>query len=654
MKRILILITALLPVLSVNAQPAKIEKETWVEKPTVYKLDGKYDKESAVVIYDKRSTEFIDQGKDLASYYTLHKIIHIIDDKGIEGFNKIYLGISENADIVDVKARSILPGGKIVELDKSNIKEIKDEEGNFYKIFAMEGLVKGCDVEYYYTFKRPVSFFGRENLQTGLPVLESVFQVIAPIRLKFDVKAYNDDVQVTERLLNNKQVLECRLKDLPGVEREKYANYFANLKRVEYKLSYNNSVNKDERLFTWNHLAKRMYSVYTDYSEKEERIAADMARQNGWDKLPDETAKIKAVEHYIKKNFTYHEDLRGEEANKISTILKNKNAGSEGIVRLYSAIYKSIGVAYQFVLTSDRERALLDKRFENWNNADDPVLFFPAQGKFLAPTRPDYRYPWINPAWCAGNGLFCKSTSLGGLTTAIAEVKYIPLEDINSIKNDIDAKIEFSNGLDSLVMDYKQIFSGYASTVFRSAFTFGNEEQKKAFIKNITKSFQSTDNILFSKVENTSFEDLGNNVPFVLHTKTKSDVLIERAGNKVLLKIGMAIGPQVEMYQEKPRQQQIDINYGHIQARKLQVIVPDGYKINNLDDLKMDITYKDDKGVTMGFVSGYELKGNILNINIEEIYRDTYYPITRFDDFKKVINAASDFNKIVLVLDKKA
>ena len=62
-----------------------------------------------------------------------------------------------------------------------------------------------------------------------------------------------------------------------------------------------------ERLFTWDELAKRVYGVYTDFSDKEYKTAADLATANGWDKLPDAVAKITAAEDYIKKNVSYNE-----------------------------------------------------------------------------------------------------------------------------------------------------------------------------------------------------------------------------------------------------------------------------------------------------------------------------------------------------------
>jgi len=656
MKRLILsLAAAIVAINSTYAQTAPIEKEVWSDKPVISAIDGKYSKEAAVVLFDKRRIVFTDEKKDeVTEYYTLHRLVHIIDDRGIEGFNKIYLGISDNADIVDVKARTILTNGKTIELDKNNIKDITDKEGDTYKIFAMDGLEKGCEVEYYYTIKRSTSYFGREPLQETIPILETSFQLISPSRLKFEIKPYNCAALATDTVIGDKRIAQCTTKGSEGAQEEKYAYQDANLKRIEYKLSYNMSGSTGERLFTWNGLAKRIFDIYTFYTEKETKAVAALVQQNGWDKLGNETAKITTVENYIKKTFSYDEQIKSEDGNTLGNILQNKNTGTVGIVRLYSAIFQNLGVSYQFVLTGDRSKFYIDKSFENWDNCDYPVLYFPAEGKFMAPTRPDYRYPWIMPLWGETNGLYCKSTSLGSLSTAIAEVKKIPLEDYTKSFEDIDSRLELTSTQDSLTIDEKQIYAGYAATGYRTAFHFSNDQQKKDMIKELTKMFASSENILSSEVLNEPLEQ--SDQPLVLHTVTRSGELIEQAGNKLLLKIGMAIGPQVEMYQEKPRQEGVDMDFPHIEERKIDFVIPAGYSISNPNDLKISEVYKDKESgeLTMGFVSDYEVKGNILSVHIMEQYRRATYPLSQFLQFQKIINASADFNKIVLVLEKKS
>ena len=396
------------------AQDSRSEIETWVDKPVVHKLDDKYNKESAVIVFDKRSVEFFDEAKtqEVLEYYTVHKIIHVNDDRGIENYNKIYLGISENADILDIKARTILPGGKVLEFDKSNIKDVKEEDGNLYKIFALEGLEKGCEIEYYYTFKRPTSFFGREVIQTSFPVVEAKFQIICPKRLRFDVKSYNFDLAASDTVLNDKRISQIICKNLRGADEEKYAAFAANLDRIEFKLSYNDANGNGGRLYTWNELAKRIYSIYTSFTDKEYKKANDLVAANNWAASTDEKSRIMAVENFIKTKFAYNENLGSDDANKLETVLQTKTAGAIGILRLYSAVFQNLGINFQFVLTGDRNKFIIDKTFENWNNCENPLLFFPDLNKYIAPTRSDYRFPWILPTWGGADGLFCKQTSI--------------------------------------------------------------------------------------------------------------------------------------------------------------------------------------------------------------------------------------------------
>lgn len=654
MQKISVLIIFILSFASGFSQSG-IKKETWSDNPTIHKIDPKHANESAVIIKDLRRTEYIDEAEGLASYKTLHKIIRVNDDKGIESFNRVYLGVSDNGDIVDIKARTILPNGKIINLDRSNIKDLKEEDGSMYKIFAMEGLEKGCEVEYYYTYKRPASFFMREVLQMSIPVLEATVEIISPKRLTFETKTFN--ITGVEPIIDTssaeKREVSFIQKNIPGAEEEKYSNYTANLQRIEYKLSYNTSRSATERVFTWNELAKRMYEIYGVYTDKELKKVDNLIDDNKWQKLATEKEKIVAVEHYLKKTIATRENVDIEDADNIEKILKNKITNFRGIARLYGAIYQKLGVNYQHVLTGDRENFTVDRKFENWNNTENHLLYFPGSKKFLAPTRIQYRYPWIEPTWAATNGLFCKTTTIGTLTTAIGEVRQIPLEDYQQTLNNVEADVKLNASLDTLRIDIKQIYSGYAAAIFRASFTFSSEEEQRNILKQLVKFGTNSENIVSSKIENKDFESYTDNKPFVLQADVKAGELVERAGNKILVKIGDIIGPQVEMYQEKPRQFPMEIDFPHILDRQIKFTIPEGYTVKNPDDLKIEHVYKENGTPTMGFTSTFKLEGNLLSISVHEEYRAVSYPLSIYEEYKTIINAAADFNKIVLILEKK-
>ena len=69
--------------------------------------------------------------------------------------------------------------------------------------------------------------------------------------------------------------------------------------------------------------------------------------------------------------------------------------------------------------------------------------------------------------------------------------------------------------------------------------------------------------------------------------------------------------------------------------------------------MKLNIAYRDKDQVPFLFKSDYVVKGDIIEVRVEEYYKQIYAPLDRYEDFRKVVNAAADFNKITLVLEKK-
>ena len=630
-----------------------IEPETWSEKPALHSIDKKYENESAVILLDIRKIEFIDDAKgNVQSFKTLHKIIHINDDKGIEAFNKVYLPVSDNSDIIEIKARTILPGGKIIELDKSNIKDLKEDD-RLYKIFALDGLQKGCEVEYYYTYNRDVSFFGREVMQVRMPVLMARLCIISPQRLGFETKTFNSIARQIDTVFNEKRQLAVNLHDLTGAEDEKYSTHTANMARIEFRLSYNAAKNKTERLFTWDELARRVYANYSSFTPRELKRTEDLIDEKKWARLGSDKEKIAAVENYIKKTIGTRRDISGDDAENIEKILRNKIASYRGIIRLFAVLYNKLAIDIQFVLTGDRSDFAIDKNFENWNNCENSLIYFSNEKKFLAPTSSSLRYPWIEPYWGNTYGLFCKGTVIGTFSTAIGEVRQVVLEDYTQSSNNIEAKVELNTSADTLLVSTRQLYRGYSASFYRAVFNFASGEEQKKYLKEFVKFGTNSENIVSTKLENQDFESYTDNKPFILDAVVKASELVEKAGSKVLVRIGDIIGPQVEMYQEKPRQFPMEIPYGHTLQRKIEFSIPDGYTVKNLNELIIKNTYEENGQTTMGFVSGYKQDGNKIMIDILEEYRKTFYPITQYEDFKKIINAAADFNKIVLVLEKK-
>ena len=75
--------------------------------------------------------------------------------------------------------------------------------------------------------------------------------------------------------------------------------------------------------------------------------------------------------------------------------------------------------------------------------------------------------------------------------------------------------------------------------------------------------------------------------------------------------------------------------------------------MKNLDKLNFDVSHEIDGDEVFNFTSTYELKGDELLISIDENYKRITCSKDCFEPFREVINAAADFNKVILVMEKK-
>lgn len=86
--------------------------------------------------------------------------------------------------------------------------------------------------------------------------------------------------------------------------------------------------------------------------------------------------------------------------------------------------------------------------------------------------------------------------------------------------------------------------------------------------------------------------------------------------------------------------------------RRIVFKIPDGYRIVNPEAAEMNITGIAGGETAFGFVSEWTCSGNIYTVDIDEYYKKVFVEPAEFSGFWDVINAAANFNKVVLVLEK--
>jgi hypothetical protein len=651
--KILILVCVII-LLGNNISNAKQLRFDWETEPKIHSINNKdFLKESAIVILEHNQYEIMNSlSNAFELVHRTHKIIRVNDEKGIESFNKVRVRFSDTYPISSIKARSISPNGKVIELLPDAFKEVTNESGGKEKIFALEGIEKGSEIEYIISQNQRLLSFGTEYMQDVIPMLENKVELVSPENIIFDLKGYNGvkvEKVVTENLKNS---WLASTENTKGLEEEKYASYVAHFARLEYAIAYNKLV-KDDALNTWDNLLNGIYKSYLNVSKKELQACNKvLENQKEYKALNDIHDKISWIENYLKTNYIQQEYIDNDHADEIEYILKNKTTTEMGFKNLFVCMFLSQGISFDIGYTTDRFMKKFDPDFVNADNLSNFLFYFPGIRQYLAPTEMFYRTPLIPSQWCGQNGIFSRTSLEGGKLNVIAEPRPIPEESVESNFHNHDVSVELNADIDTANIYMKQTLGGHNSLPYLPVFILLDAEKQKESSKQILAINQKEEPMDDFKVQNNSFSNLSTRKPLILQTTIHSTSFIEKAGNKYLLKIGELIGPQSEMYQEKERQFDLEIPNPHQYTRTITMNVPEGYKLANLDKLTMNVKSDYNGKEACKFTSSYKMNGKKLEVNVFEIYKNSFTPISEYDSYRKVINAAADFNKIVIVLEK--
>jgi hypothetical protein len=624
---------------------------TWDANPKPHRIPKELLNESAVFVLDSRHIQYKHEGNSTAVYRTIHRIIKVLDDKGIESFNKMEIPIGNN-EIQNIQARTVLANGTVKEVSKDKIKRSKTEEGHESYVFAMEGVEKDAEVELMFTEKKDFAVFGSEQLQFGIPTAKAEFTLVIPDGVRFETKGYNGFPTAKDSIVGDNHFYYARANNIPALEEEQYSNRDAFLMNIDYRMSYVDKDNPDVKLFTWNDLAKRLYTNYYEITDKDKKVVEKYLKSIGVSDKDDEEQKIRKIEDAMKSNISMSDNIADESYLKFDKIVEKKLTTESGFTALFLACLQVAGIDHEYGLTTNRFVNPLDDKFEYWNSLDLSVVYFPKLKKYLTVTGIFYRMPFV-PAAAAGNkGIFLKTTSLGGMTSAIASVRKIPFMPIEATNHNIEANVKFDAEMTPQV-DMKVIFDGYSANGVREGFIYGPKDKEKELVQAYVGVAAKPEDIKTYKVENAAFNNYYDNKPLNVIAAIESPQLMEKAGPKYLFKLGDVIGRQAEMYQVKERKLPIDIAYPHTLYRTITVNIPDGYKVSNPETIKMKVEHKGSSGEpTMAFISDYKIEGKKMHITVNEFYSQVNYPASDIEIFRKIINAAADFNKVVLVLEK--
>lgn len=641
----------------VNSQTIPFyEAYDWLQNPTKeFDVTSHSDKD-LVAFQEKTVNEFVlTEGGGFVEYSLIHNIYWLNSNDKIEEYNKVYLPTSSTKILVKNKARVITKNGEIIELDDSKILEAKNEETQInYKFYAFEGVEKGSFIEYYYVIKRYPAYTGASiYLQDNYYKQNVSFDLYAPKNLLFSAKSYNGLPEIEkDTLVTDKNKWTVKLKEVEALEIESQAPYDTALKKVIYKLDKNTS-NPTKEYVSYGEVTQNIYkSLYPELDKKTIKGIAKFLESIS--KINEEISidDIRLIETHIKSNI-FVTKAKQQGLDDIQKILETKIAGETGMMRLYAAIFKKLGVKHEVVLTCPRSDVKFDKDFEAYNFLEDYLFYFPKFKLYMEPLNALSRLGFPNGNLTDTYGLFIKPVTIGEFTSGIGKVKFIDPINYDQTRYDLIMNVTFDeDDLTTTNLNMDRKMSGYYALNVQPYLYLAKEEAKADAIDGIIKSINENLEIKEKQVFNDGQYDFGKK-PLHIKAKMTSDAFVEKAGRKYLFKLGDLIGLQQEMYQEKARKLPVENSFERSYNRKLIIDIPDGYQFQKLETINIDESYKENDVELFMFKSSYEIKENQLIVSVLEYYNQNVIPVAIYEQYRTIINSAANFNKVTLVLDKE-
>lgn len=638
------------------AQRLEYRKHDWDDSPSLDTLSALERREGGVIMLDKRIVETaFDEGAPV-TYYTRHMIIRLNTDYAIEYYNKVYIPMNNVLELLEFRARFVSKDGKVHNMDDSNMKDVDNYNNNGpYKIYAMEGIEIGGQVEYIYTIKKVWRSNGTESYRSIYNYRRIELDIYSPQHLKYDAKTYNGlkEISAEDADDNDKRLWQLVDTNVEGYEDEMYSASNASYPRVEYKFAYNTSVSRSKRMNTWQDAAETFYGFVYSYSANEKRMAEMLYKKMGIDLMAGREERIRKIESYVKTNFTIRADAEGEKFETVGGVIQSKLGTELGLMRLYCALFEAADITVEVVITSDRFEKQFDGEFDSWTYLQYYLLYFPQTNNFLAPTSEFNRYGYVPGELAHQEGLFIKRVELGGIQSGAGSIKWIEGTKWDQNTSNLYVKMTFDLEKGMAYVQSKHTYLGHSASFIQPFIGYMSAQNRRESGEGIIRQGAYDARPKNLRISGYNGEDTLYRQPFVVEADFSTNSYLEKTCDKYIFKIGEVIGTQVSMYQKEKRRTDMVLNYPHGFYREIIFEVPEGYRVTNLDAINMNFSDGQETDMSMNFHSYYVQTGNTVKVIVEESYRETRYPVTVYDDFRRVINASADFNKVAVYFEKK-
>ncbi|MEO8234838.1 MAG: DUF3857 domain-containing protein [Flavobacterium sp.] len=616
----------------------EIKSYTWDEKPIFKTIPEEYKNQPAVVLFDKRWIHTRVGGYSFASFVMNHFAIKINKAEEINKYNKIKA--EDNGYIRDVRdfhARIIKQNGEIKVLPQDKIIETESEK---VKSIVFEGVEAGDILEYYFIIKENPNSYGVEIFQKEIPVLYAEFSTTAS-GVTFDTYA-SSEFKKTE--INSKNKLSTT--NIAPYKEEANAKNLKNLVKLIYTVQTPQMPSKNWSAFFSQYFKKPSFQYF-----KKNQAREFIEKLNVGTISTEE--KLLKIDEYIKENFDFV--WRGETAKKVTNLSDGKQKlKASDVFDLYGFTLKELKIPYQVVVGMSRFLGEVDS--EKYVSPFDHefMYYIPETQKYLSPYE---KYLSYGCPMYEVQGSKSKNYHVDEKQNVVSD-EVFPIALAEYTVNKTQSTISLSEDLMTSTIEKVYSNSGYEGQLNRNVIKYLKEDkEEKNVLEYLQKRIFGEDlgiKIVSYTLENQEFRNNYTNTPYVVNVKAEAkETLTENAGNLLLVNLGKIIGKQTNLYQETDRKWDVDLAFAKTYIHKIIFNIPVGFEVESFKDFIIDKKMSGDEDKNCYFKSSAKIEGNQLIIEAFEIYKAINYPKEKYQEYRNVINASSDFTKASVVLKPK-
>lgn len=614
--------------------------DDWVESPEIHQLSMEEKSEDAVILLNQLHRKY----DGIKSYRELvHKIIHVNNDLGVKKYNRVYLQNTTPENILELKVRVIKKDGTIVTMNRSSLKKIENLEGyGGYVIFAIEGIEKGSEIEYFYRIEKELRTCAKINLRFSNSVRKQNVRIYFGNDFTYDAALTNPDSAIYK---NNKGYINIEEFSVPKFSDSDAEIFMKNLEYCFKKLDFYYGYSEGYyNLFTLHDYQTRLINDFKkDLSAK--RIGKNVARGE-LKKLAkvDKKAYIDAMLAQLHKDYKISNDATGD-------AFKTKNITKKGFIIAVSTALKKMKISHKIFVVGNRFKNQMNRHLFSYYNIDDFIIYIDCFDFFIDPTCASCGIQRLPREYLDSKLTFIfsrheKNTDFNIYKSVRYTKTGMVTSDYSTQFTNYKVNLEDQNGA---LYDFKQIRTGYYAAKPISFIKYYNSVGKKYedYVNDEVQYYGDS-----PKASNAKLVSSSNDTAIL--TATLLDVqIVQNAGDKIIFNLGKIIGGQTEMYDSITHNFPLILGYPKTYIYEIKIDIPEGYEIASTNNIKLHKIAMSETEALCEWTSDFVIRNNQIIINITEYYNNIRYEVKDIPAYREVINAAADFNKGVIIFKKK-